>query len=185
MDLDPDATDDGGQPGKAGDAEPPEPTGVGRPTIFADAHLALDPAICDWIVDRLDAVLDVIRSESRAPDSPIGRVSIRIVDDAAMDDAHRRWCDLPGTTDVLTFQSESESGLEIDLLLCRDEAARRASEFEHDIDHELLLYAVHGVLHCLGFDDHEEDARDRMHLEEDRLLEAIGVGAVYRPEGAS
>ncbi len=185
MDVDPDATDDGGQPGHGGDAEPPEPTGVGRPTMAADAHLALDPATCDWIVDRLTAILEVMRSESRAVEPRIARVSIRVVDDHAMDEAHRRWCDLPGTTDVLTFRSESESGLEIDLLLCRDEAARRAADFDHGIDHELLLYAVHGILHCLGFDDHEDEARARMHREEDRLLEAIGVGAVYRPEGAA
>ena len=66
--------------------------------------------------------------------------------------------------------------------LCLDEAARRAIEFGHGVERELLLYAVHGVLHCLGHDDHEEEQRARMHREEDRLLAAVGVGAVYRPE---
>ena len=43
----------------------------------------------------------------------------------------------------------------------------------------MLLYAVHGLLHCAGFDDHETAAFDRMHAEEDRILRAIGVGPIF------
>jgi len=44
---------------------------------------------------------------------------------------------------------------------------------------ELLLYVVHGVLHCLGMDDHDEAAAAAMHRVEDAVLTAIGVGPVY------
>ena len=70
-------------------------------------------------------------------------------------------------------------------MLCLDEAARRSRDLEHPVEHELLLYAIHGVLHVLGHDDHDPAAFERMHAEEDRILEAIGVGPVFRRGGAS
>ncbi|VAX42159.1 hypothetical protein MNBD_PLANCTO03-1432, partial [hydrothermal vent metagenome] len=69
--------------------------------------------------------------------------------------------------------------LDVDLLLCVDEARRQAEARGFTIERELLLYLVHGVLHCLGYDDHTEADAARMHAEEDRLLEAAGVGATY------
>jgi len=42
-----------------------------------------------------------------------------------------------------------------------------------------LLYVVHGVLHCLGHDDHDEAGYASMHALEDRVLYAIGVGATF------
>ena len=95
--------------------------------------------------------------------------------------AHQRYAGVSGTTDVLTFDlAESGAGrLDADLLVCFDEAARQAAGRGHDVATELLLYIVHGVLHCLGQDDHDPAAASRMHAEEDRVLEAIGVGRVY------
>ena len=101
-----------------------------------------------------------------------------------MAEAHQRWSGVSGTTDVLTFdlaegRSAGGEALDVDLLLCADEARRQADARGFPIERELLLYLVHGVLHCLGHDDHDEDAFARMHAEEDRLLEAAGVGATY------
>ena len=79
----------------------------------------------------------------------------------------------------------AREGLHIDLMLCIDEARRRAEEFGHDERRELLLYAVHGLLHGLGHDDQDAEAFASMHDEEDRILRQIGVGSVFRPEGAS
>jgi probable rRNA maturation factor len=71
--------------------------------------------------------------------------------------------------------------LDVDLLVCADEAGRQAELRGFTVERELLLYIVHGVLHCLGFDDHNETDSARMHAEEDRLLAAAGVGATYAP----
>ena len=95
---------------------------------------------------------------------------------------NERFSGVEGTTDVLTFVSESEAGIEIDLLACVDEASRRCSEFDHDLRRELLLYSVHGLLHAIGHDDHEPEAHALMHAEEDRLLTKIGVGPVFRSQ---
>lgn len=139
----------------------------------------------------------------------IGEVRIRVVGDQAMAAAHEEFAGVAGTTDVLTFDmvdteehprqmppraADIELGnvssafvLDTDILICLDEAQRQALRREYPFERELLLYVVHGVLHCLGFDDHNEENYKVMHATEDTLLAAIGVGPVFhRPnEGAA
>lgn len=111
-----------------------------------------------------------------------GEVRARIVADDEMAQLHERHTGVAGTTDVLTFDlAETEHELDVDLVLCVDEARRRAHEYGHDVARELTLYLVHGVLHCLGHDDHDETDAQRMHTAEDELLEAAGIGRVFDP----
>ncbi|MBK7403518.1 MAG: rRNA maturation RNase YbeY [Phycisphaerales bacterium] len=121
--------------------------------------------------------------DALAPLALAGEIRARLVDDQAMAAAHARWSGVPGTTDVLTFdlRDTAEGPLDVDLLLCTDEAARQAAPRGHTVAREILLYLIHGVLHCLGYDDHDEADAARMHAEEDRLLDAAGIGATYAP----
>ncbi|MSR28282.1 MAG: rRNA maturation RNase YbeY [Phycisphaerales bacterium] len=108
------------------------------------------------------------------------RASFRIVHDPEMTVLHERHSKVAGTTDVLTFVwSVAPSPIEVDIAISCDEAARRAKEFGHPPMNEILLYALHGLLHAAGFNDHEEASHARIHAEEDRILVAIGVGPVY------
>lgn len=122
-----------------------------------------------------------------------GSISARVVGDAEMAQAHEEFCGAEGTTDVITFDlTDPEDGMaargvvEADLLLCLDEAHRQGASRGHAARRELLLYAVHGVLHCLGHDDHDDAGYARMHAEEDRVMESLGVGATFatQPRGA-
>jgi probable rRNA maturation factor len=104
-----------------------------------------------------------------------------VVDDAEMSAAHQRYSGIPGTTDVLTFdlRDHPTSPLDTDILICFDEAHRCATERAHPPARELLLYIIHGILHCLGHDDHDPDSYQLMHAREDHILEAIGVGRTF------
>ncbi|USO00146.1 MAG: rRNA maturation RNase YbeY [Phycisphaeraceae bacterium] len=108
-----------------------------------------------------------------------GEVRARVVSDAEMADAHERYSGVAGTTDVLTFDLSEAGALDTDLLVCVDEARRQADRRGHPVEHELTLYIIHGVLHCLGYDDKSDADSARMHAEEDRILTAIGLGPVY------
>lgn len=86
-------------------------------------------------------------------------------------------------TSVASFRELSDRTmfvLDTDIVVCHDEALRRSGRVGYAVERELLLYVVHGVLHCLGWDDHDEAAAAWMHRAEDELLTAIGVGPVYR-----
>lgn len=156
--------------------EPPSP-GERRAILhieISDDDRLLDPARREWLVTTAAAALEPVALLG-------GEVRGRIVGDAEMAEAHQRWLDIPGTTDVLTFdlREHDDLPLDVDLLLCFDEASRQADTRGLAPEHELLLYTVHGVLHCLGHDDHTEADAARMHAEEDRLLEAAGVGPIF------
>lgn len=150
--------------------------------------------------------VDAVRAMNAA-----GEVRVRVIDDAAMSAAHEEYTGVSGTTDVLTFDMsdppEVDAGelpavwcgidevtggfrreslaLDVDIMICFDEAVRRSGEYGHAPESELLLYVVHGALHCLGYDDHDEEEFERMHDMEDVILEKIGVGRLFRRGGAS
>lgn len=115
-----------------------------------------------------------------------GELRVRLVGDTEMAAAHHKYLGEASTTDVLTFDlahgaSANGAPIDADLLVCVDEAHRRAAEFGHGPERELLLYMLHGLLHCLGHDDHDARGYERMHALEDELLGAIGVGATFAP----
>lgn len=129
-----------------------------------------------WVQDRLSSCL------AHVP-VPVARVTVEVIDDHRMAALHERFSSVPGTTDVLTFPGSGPGEpVEVDIAICVDEAARQSAARGHELRRELLLYALHGLLHCTGFDDRTPDDHARMHAEEDRILQAIGLGAVYGRE---
>ena len=132
--------------------------------------------------DRIDArwVRDRLHEALRHVDASVHRIAVMLVDDLQMARLHEAHRGENTTTDVLTFQtSPAGAPIDADIAVCVDEAARRAEAGDHAIQREALLYALHGLLHCAGFDDHTEEQSRAIHAEEDRILEAIGVGATF------
>ncbi len=110
-----------------------------------------------------------------------GSISIAIVGDAEMSRLHRQYKGIAGPTDVLTFdlREATSEPIEGDIVICFDEARRQATARGHDVKLELLLYALHGLLHLMGYDDHDVRDYRRMHRREDELLQRAGLGAVF------
>lgn len=148
---------------------------------MVDATARLSEADMGWIGQHISLACKELRS--------VGSLRVRVVDDAEMAAAHVEFSGVEGTTDVLTFDlgcepldpDNSRPGvvLDTDILVCIDEAGRQAAARGHEVRRELLLYVVHGVLHCLGHDDHDPEAYRVMHAEEDRVLGKIGVGRTF------
>jgi probable rRNA maturation factor len=78
-------------------------------------------------------------------------LSLSFVTPAQIEELHVRYLDEPGPTDVLSFPMDEE-GLLGDVIVCPEVAAKNNA----DIEAELRLLVVHGVLHLVGY-DHEED----------------------------
>lgn len=143
--------------------------------FWADPSSLITPADLTALRDLLSSALAHLGVR--------GEVRVRIVDDPTMAAAHQRYSGIAGTTDVLTFDLREPATptvpLDVDVMVCIDEARRQAAIRGHDPRHELLLYALHGVMHCLGHDDHDDAAYERMHAAEDAVLDAIGVGRIF------
>jgi probable rRNA maturation factor len=93
-------------------------------------------------------------------------VEVAIVTDAAIARVHEDFMDIPGATDVITF----EHG---EIVASAETAARYAEEHGHSVDEEIALYIVHGLLHLNGHDDLEPRAKKRMHAVQDRIWAAV------------
>ncbi len=72
-----------------------------------------------------------------------------------------------------------------EVVVCVPEAVRQARLRGTEPERELLLYALHGMLHLSGFDDKTAKAYRRMHRKEDEILIALGLGPVFAGVGAT
>lgn len=81
-------------------------------------------------------------------------LSVSFVGLDEMSALHEQYLGEPGPTDVLSFPL-GEDGLLGDIVVCPAFAAANTA----DLESELRLLIVHGVLHLLGYDHEEEDER--------------------------
>jgi probable rRNA maturation factor len=90
-------------------------------------------------------------------------LSVSLVTGQEMADLHGRYTGERGPTDVLSFPLEDETPtgrrrLLGDVVICPEVAAEQNT----DLQAELRLLLVHGILHLLGYDHEEEDGRREM-----------------------
>ncbi|WP_428938258.1 rRNA maturation RNase YbeY [Fontivita pretiosa] len=109
-------------------------------------------------------------------------LSIVLVNDQQMSRLHRQFMSISGPTDVLTFPMEFDAAgraVSGEIVICVPQARRSAAEHGNNVRDELLLYALHGLLHLCGWDDRTDRQYRRMHRMEDAILRRIGVGPVF------
>ncbi len=92
-----------------------------------------------------------------------GELSLSFVSPEEIEALHVRYMDEPGPTDVLSFPMDEE-GLLGDVIVCPAEAAKN----NPDVQTELRLLVVHGVLHLLGYDHQEDQDRAAMWSRQER-----------------
>lgn len=129
-------------------------------------------------------------------------VSIVLGDDALLRGLNRPWRGVDAPTDVLAFPqmsfsmpnrlagsdapTESEGVVDGpdaerppaclgDIVISVETAERQAADFGHGVQSELVVLAIHGLCHLVGYDHMDERQAARMRREEARLLAAVGV----------
>ncbi len=114
--------------------------------------------------------------------SPLKELSLAIVPRRKMAKLHEKFLRQSGPTDVLSFEFDRDPrgrALSGEIVICHTIARQRARRLGHPPAHELLLYALHGLLHLSGFDDRTPSAFTIMHAKEDQILTRLGVGPVF------
>ena len=109
-------------------------------------------------------------------------LSLALVTDAEMSRLHESYLGIPGPTDVLTFELDHDARGRVlagEVIVCLPEAKRQARLRGSTPGNELLLYALHGMLHLSGFDDRTAAGYQAMHRKEDQILMRLGVGPVF------
>lgn len=169
---------------------PPRVGGDGEPEVFcADEQRDVPVDLERWQL----LATEVLRAEGVRG---LCELSLLFVTEQEMTELNELHMGKAGATDVLAFPIDAaEAELVLhgqppsrgpdrsppdpgdmplllgDVVLCPAVAARQAPEHAGTVDDELALLVVHGILHVLGYDHDEPEARDKMRARELALLQ--------------
>ena len=153
---------------------------VPRPLVLA-LHCAVGRRFAPFVRRNLVSAHALLRPTLR-------ELSLALVGDRRMAELHERFMNLSGPTDVLTFPLDHDADGNVtagEVVVCVPEARRQAKARGIAVEWELLLYALHGMLHLCGHDDRTDASFRAMHRTEDRILAQLGVGPVFNTDGPS
>ncbi len=103
-------------------------------------------------------------------------ISIAMVDSSEMRELNCKYLNHDYDTDVLSFVlEESDDFLAGQLIISTDYAASKGEELGIPMEHELLLYAIHGTLHLIGYDDLDDETAGEMREAEAEYLGRLGI----------
>lgn len=121
-------------------------------------------------LDRCRRLLEHVVAEEGVD---LGRITVILADHTTVLELNRRFLDHDFHTDVLAFDYAEEGGpSEGDIIVDLDTALERCHEFDSEFEDEALRYAIHGLLHIMGYSDKTRSDRKRMRALEDRYLDA-------------
>ena len=107
------------------------------------------------------------------------QLSILFVKDGAMRAWHKKLMNDPTTTDVISISQWEDSSTSLepnplesvgDVIVCLDEAKRQSKINNVSYKEEVGRYIVHGILHCLGYDDIKKEDRDELWALQEKLM---------------
>lgn len=94
------------------------------------------------------------------------KLEIVFLSDRAIKTLNKRYKGSDRATDVLSFDLGSCG----QILISSDMALRNSRVFNTSFEKELVLYAIHGILHLSGYDDEKPKSRSRMLKKQDSIL---------------
>jgi probable rRNA maturation factor len=126
-------------------------------------------------VDR-DRMREVARAVLAGEGQDNAEVSLAFVDNATIHRLNKQFLDHDEPTDVLSFPlSEGKGRLSGELVIGAEVAQAQAEARGHDVQAELALYVIHGLLHLCGYDDQTETGAAEMRERERHYLGQLGL----------
>jgi probable rRNA maturation factor len=104
-------------------------------------------------------------------------VSLAFVDNATIHTLNKRYLDHDEPTDVLSFPlgDARSAALQGEVVIGAEVAREQAAQRGHDVQAELALYVIHGLLHLCGYDDHDPADAAAMRGRERHYLQQLGL----------
>lgn len=106
-----------------------------------------------------------------------GEISILFVDNQKIRELNKKYRHRDSETDVLSFSmlegefSQIDTGVLGDIVVSVEKAQQQAEIYQLDLEKELNLLLVHGILHLIGFDHEKTDEEAAlMRAKEEEIL---------------
>jgi len=167
--------------------------------MILDVALDADPewdSSIGW-ADLAEAAAEAAIAESRFPKLAAGprtvELSVRLSENDEVRALNAEWRGKDRPTNVLSFPLASEAELAAasgdgpelmlgDIVLARGVCADEAAEKAISIDQHAAHLMVHGTLHLLGYDHHDDEGAADMEARETRALARLGIADPYRED---
>jgi probable rRNA maturation factor len=137
-----------------------------------------------WLEDVAQRVLEAEKADAKS------EVGIVVTGQEMVQQLNRNYRGKDEPTDVLAFSARDEAeGLPRfvlapdgllhlgEVIISYPQAQIQAEEHGHPLKKELSILLIHGLLHLLGYDHEESDARHKMRVREKELLRLTEGGA--------
>ncbi|MFA5060493.1 MAG: rRNA maturation RNase YbeY [Candidatus Omnitrophota bacterium] len=128
---------------------------------------------------RHNQILKAAKEFLRAKRVEDAQLSLVFTSTSTIKQLNKKYLNRSYATDVLAFdlgdKKSSAKNFHGEIIICAQTAQRNSKIFRTRLADELLLYVAHGILHILGFDDHEPKDIKRMRREEQKLLKLISA----------
>jgi len=120
-------------------------------------------------------------------------VELSLVSEEEIQTLNRTYRNIDRVTDVLSFPAlslkageaikkenyplETEDGKLLlgSVAICKKRAEEQAEEYGHSVRRELFYLAVHGILHCLGYDHETDEEKREMREREESVMNALSL----------
>jgi probable rRNA maturation factor len=124
------------------------------------------------------SAVEAALNEGNLPDSP--SVTVLITDNDQIQELNQRYRGIDKSTDVLAFETDFlDPDLETrylgDVVISYPLAKIQAETRGHELEVELQLLTVHGILHLLGYDHETEAKKTEMWAVQSRILNKMGL----------
>jgi probable rRNA maturation factor len=123
---------------------------------------------------RFREVVNAVLAGEGIPDAEI---SLAFVDNATIHQLNKRYLNHDEPTDVLSFPLSEANARKLagELVIGVEVAQTEAAQRGHDVEAELSLYVIHGLLHLCGYDDKSDQTAAAMRVREKHYLKQIGL----------
>jgi len=120
---------------------------------------------------------EVVRLIQEGENIADAEISLAFVDNPTIHGLNKRYLEHDEPTDVLSFPLSEPGARKLagELVIGAEVAVAQAQEHGHDVQAELTLYVIHGLLHLCGYDDHEPEDAVKMRQRERHYLGLLGL----------
>ena len=99
-----------------------------------------------------------------------GRIQIVYVTDKYIHEMNKKYLNHDYSTDVISFEMGDGKELDGEVYISIDTARRQANDYDVSLTNEIMRLAVHGTLHLIGYDDKDDESREKMRLLEEKYI---------------
>lgn len=102
------------------------------------------------------------------------RVNLIFTSEETIQRLNKTFREVDRATDVLSFPSDIDEELG-DIFIALTVAEQQAKKLNHSLTRELAFLAVHGFLHCIGYDHHDPIEAEIMFNTQERILDRAKI----------